>query len=156
MQRLLRHTRSLTAGEITVVRHLLQQVIDQRHYSGSVYTYSGRPNREDPFVACRFTGRQYRRSVELARRAWRWEQQLVALRVYHHVCHSCRAPYGRYVRLFLPLLSDDWPPGVTFHVAFDPTAADYPAVRREVGRRVSDPHLIVSDDLERLHAVLIM
>jgi len=139
-----------------MVRHLLQPVIDQRHYSGSVYTYSGRPNREDPFVACRFTGRQYRRSVELARRAQCWERQLAVLRVYHHVGHRCHAPYGHYGRLFLPLLRDDWPPGVTLHVAFDPTAADYAAVRREVGRRVSDPHLIVSDDLERIHAVFIM
>ncbi len=37
-QRLLRQARPLTPGEIAVVRHLLQLVIEQRHYSHEVYT----------------------------------------------------------------------------------------------------------------------
>jgi hypothetical protein len=155
-QRLLRQARPLTPGEIAVVRHLLQLVIEQRHYSHEVYTYYGRPSFVERFTACRFTGRQRTLSAELARRAQGWMQQLATLRVYHTVCRICQDPYADYVRYFYPVGDEGWPPGVTLHVAFDPTAAAYPVVRREVGRVVHDPHVIVSDDLERVQAVLIL
>jgi len=160
-QRLLRQARPLTPGEIAVVRHLLQSVIEQRYYSHEVYTYKvytyyGRPSFVERFTACGFTRRQRTLSAELARRAQSWVQQLATLRVYHTVCQICQDPYADYVRYFYPVGDEKWPPGVTLHVAFDPITAAYPAVRREVGRVVHDPHVIVSDDLERVQAVLIL
>lgn len=155
MQHLLQQVRPITPGEITVVRHLIQPVIAQRHYCDDVYCYLGSPGRWGPCEAHAFTRRrQYTLSAELARRARRWEQQLTGLQVYHDVCHMCEA-CGRYVRLFVPMHDDSWPPGTTLHVTLDALADDYPAVRREIGWMAYDPHLIVSEDLERVHGMII-
>jgi hypothetical protein len=43
LQRLERQVRPLTAGELTVIQHLIQPVINGRHFSAQVCTYQVGP-----------------------------------------------------------------------------------------------------------------
>lgn len=155
LQRLERQARPLTHGETVVLRHLLQPVIEQRHYSNHPYIYYGRPGPVDPFVPRGLQGWRGKLSHELARRAEQWLQQIPALRVYRTTCLTCPSPCFDYFRIFVPHVDARWPVGLILHVDLDPQRSDYPAVIREIGRHQHECHLIASTDLRRLQAVII-
>jgi hypothetical protein len=154
-QRIRRQARPLSEGEILVVRHLLQPIRQQRHFSQYKDEYLCQPRYRHLYVSWGPPGRYRERSRELARRVASWERQLPHMIVYHADCWLCATPCQMYVKGFVPILHHDWPPGVTLHVAFDPTAAEYPAVRREVGRIAHDPHVVLSHDLARIQAIIL-
>ena len=151
-QRLRRQARPLTDGEMHVVRHLLTPVRLQRHFSPDRDDYL-QPNRYAWWYPYGPVGRHCGRSADLARRAERWIDQLPSMLVYHSECWMCDCQ--NYTRGFVPILDHHWPSGGTLHVDFDETAADYRAVRREVGLFAHNPHVVLSPALARIQAIIL-